>query len=458
MVHRLVVIGGNAGGMSAASQAMRRRDGLEVVAFERSTWTSYSACGLPYWVAGEVDGPDALVARSPEQHRQRGIDLRLRTEVTTIDTDARRITWRDLDSGEQGTQGYDDLVVATGAEPLRPPIPGIDADGVMGVQVMDNAIAVLDDLSSRTVERVAVVGGGYIGLEMAEACLTRGLDVTVLTRGPSPLSLLDADMGDLVAAGMRRAGITLQTDAEVTSIDVGDDRWARGVTTVGGRVVPTDLVLLGLGVRPSTGLARAAGLEIGPSGGIAVDRCMRTSAPGVWAAGDAVESVHRVSGERVSIALGTHANKQGRVAGICIGGGYATFDGVLGTAITKVCDTEAACTGLSESGALAAGFQVVTATVGSSTRAGYYPGAAPITTKLVVEAGSGRVLGGQIVGEGGAAKRIDTLAAVVWNAMDVESVVAMDLSYAPPFSPTWDPVLIAARKALTALEKQRAGG
>ncbi len=457
MVHRLVVIGGNAAGMSAASQAMRRRDDLEVVAFERGTWTSYSACGLPYWVAGEVDGPDALVARTPQEHRRRGIDVRLATEVTAVDTSARRITWRSLDSGEEGSQDYDDLVVATGAVPLRPPMPGIDAEGVLGVQVMADGIAVLDELARRRPRRVAVVGCGYIGLEMAEACVTRGLDVTVLTRGSAPLSVLDPDMGELVAQGMRRAGVTLMTGAAVTRIDVDDDGRARGVTTADGQHVPAELVILGLGVRPQTHLAREAGLAIGPSGGIAVDRSMRTSAPGVWAAGDAVESIHRVSGARVSIALGTHANKQGRVAGICIGGGYATFEGVLGTAITKFCDTEAASTGLSEAGAAAAGFQVVTATVESSTRAGYYPGAAPITTKLVVEAGAGRVLGGQIVGEGGAAKRIDTLAAVVWNAMDVESMIAMDLSYAPPFSPTWDPVLITARKALDALEARRAG-
>jgi NADPH-dependent 2,4-dienoyl-CoA reductase/sulfur reductase-like enzyme len=209
--------------------------------------------------------------------------------------------------------------------------------------------------------------------------------------------------------------------------------------------------VLGLGVRPNVALAREAGIPLGSSGGIAVDHRMRTKAAGVWAAGDCVESVHRLSGDRVVVALGTHANKQGRVAGINIGGGYATFPGVIGTAVTKVCDLEVARTGLSEAEAEAAGYCFVTASVDSTTKAGYFPGATPIRLKLVAEKGSGRLLGAQIVGREDAAKRIDVLATAIWNEMDVDEVLSLDLSYAPPFSPVWDPVLIAARKAADAV-------
>jgi len=205
-------------------------------------------------------------------------------------------------------------------------------------------------------------------------------------------------------------------------------------------------------VRPNTALAVAAGIPIGPSGGVAVDARMRTQVDGVWAAGDCVESVHRLSGQRVVVALGTHANKQGRVVGINLGGGYATFAGVIGTAITKVCDLEVARTGLSEVEADAAGYQYVTASVDSTTRAGYFPGATAIRVKLLAERRSGRLLGAQIAGREGSAKRIDTLAACIWNEMSVDEVLGMDLSYAPPFSPVWDPVLIAARKAFEAVE------
>jgi NADPH-dependent 2,4-dienoyl-CoA reductase/sulfur reductase-like enzyme len=212
------------------------------------------------------------------------------------------------------------------------------------------------------------------------------------------------------------------------------------------------VVVLGLGVRPDTRLAAAAGVPVGESGGIQVDRRMHTPVDGVWAAGDCVESLHRLSGRRVVVALGTHANKQGRVAGINIGGGYATFPGVIGTAVTKVCDLEVARTGLSEREATEAGFRFVTASVDSTTRAGYFPGAKPIRVKIIAERRTGRMLGAQIVGREGAAKRIDVLATAIWNDMTASDMLSVDLSYAPPFAPVWDPVLIAARKAFEAVE------
>ena len=457
MRRRLVVVGGDAAGMSAASQAKKRRPDLEVVAFERGRATSYSACGIPYWIGGAVDSEAALVARTPAQHRANGIDVRMRTEVTAIDLDRRKVSWRDLESGGEGTEPFDDLIYATGSVPMRPPVPGIDAPGVHGVQVLDDGVALRAELASGRVRRVVVVGGGYIGLEIAEACKVRGLDVTVVDRSATPVGTYDPDVGAFIADAVREEGIELVLSDAVTAIATGADGRARAVHTASGRELEADLVVLGLGVRPNVVLAQEAGIPLGTSGGIAVDARMRTPVDGVWAAGDCVESRHRLSGERVVVALGTHANKQGRVAGINIGGGYATFPGVIGTQVTKVCDLEVARTGLSTEEAGAAGFSFVTASVDSTTKAGYFPGAQPIRITMLAERRTGRLLGAQLVGRKGAAKRIDTLAVCIWNGMSVDEVLSLDLSYAPPFSPVWDPVLIAARKAFEAVEADTAG-
>jgi NADPH-dependent 2,4-dienoyl-CoA reductase/sulfur reductase-like enzyme len=449
---RLVVIGGDAAGGSAASQAKKRQQDLDVVMFERGRTTSYSACGIPYWISDAVDSEADLVARTPEQHRAAGIDVRMRTEVVGIDLDRRCVHWRDLDGGTEGREPFDDLVYATGSVPIRPPVPGIDAAGVYGVQVLDDGVVLRAELDSGRVRRVVVVGGGYIGLEIAEACRVRGLEVTVVDLAPTPVSIFDPDVGTFIADAVRKEGIDLVLADGAAAIDVGPGGRACGVVTMSGRELPADLVVLGLGVRPNVRLAEEAGIPLGVSGGVAVDARMRTQVGGVWAAGDCVESWHRLSGQRVVVALGTHANKQGRVAGLNIGGGYATFPGVIGTAITKVCDTEAARTGLSAREAEAAGYSFVTAVVDSTTRAGYFPGAMPIRLKMIAERRSGRLLGAQIVGKQAAAKRIDALAVCIWNEMTVDEILSLDLSYAPPFSPVWDPVLIAARKAFDAVE------
>jgi len=450
---RLVVIGGDAAGMSAASQARKRRtsDELQIVAFERGRTTSYSACGIPYWISGAVQAEQQLVSRSPEQHRQNGIDVRTCTEVVGIDLAARTVRAHDQDGGEYD-EPFDDLVYATGSIPIRPQVPGIDAAGVYGVQTLDDGGALRSELDSGRVETVVIVGGGYIGLEIAEACQVRGLDVTVVDRSPTPVSMFDPDIGGFIAEAVRALGITLVLSEPITEIETGPHGRAVAVHTGTGRRLPADLVVLGLGVRPDIDLARKAGIPLGPSGGIAVDHRMRTRAEHVWAAGDCVESVHRLSGDRVVVALGTHANKQGRVAGINLGGGYATFPGVIGTAVTKVCDLEVARTGLSEREADAAGYRYVTAAVDSTTRAGYFPGAQPIRLKLLAEKRTGQLLGAQIVGRKDAAKRIDVLATAIWNEMGVDEILSLDLAYAPPFAPVWDPVLIAARKAFDAVE------
>ncbi|MCW2735614.1 MAG: FAD-dependent pyridine nucleotide-disulfide oxidoreductase [Nocardioides sp.] len=448
------MIGGDAAGMSAASQARKRRgpDDLSIVAFERGRATSYSACGIPYWIAGTVGTEAELISRSPEQHRANGIDVRTRHEVVGIDLGARTVAVRDLEGGTDLTEPFDSLVYAAGSVPMRPPVPGIDAAGVYGVQVLDDGADLIRELDSGDVRRVVVIGGGYIGLEIAEACRIRELEVTVVDLSATPVGTFDPDIGTFIADAVRGLGIELVLGDGVASIETDPAGRAVAVHTASGRALPCDLVVLGLGVRPNVALARDAGIPVGSSGGLVVDRRMRSPVDGVWSAGDCVESVHRLSGQRVVVALGTHANKQGRVAGINIGGGYATFPGVIGTAVTKVCDLEVARTGLSMKEADAAGYRYVTAHVDSTTRAGYFPGAKPIRVKLLAEQRSGRLLGAQVVGREGAAKRIDVFATAIWNEMSVDEILSLDLSYAPPFAPVWDPVLIAARKAFEAVE------
>ncbi|MER7544002.1 FAD-dependent oxidoreductase [Spirillospora sp. NPDC127506] len=449
---RLLVIGGDAAGMSAASQARRLRgpDDLEIVAVERGHYTSYSACGIPYFVGGVVDDLDKLIARTPAQHRERDIDLRLRTEAVEIDLAGGRVRLRDVDGGGERWEPYDDLVVATGAVPVRPRLPGADAEGIYGVQVLDDGVAIRRAVEERAPRRAVVVGGGYIGLEMAEAMVTRGLEVSLVDAADQPMGSLDPDMGAVIADAMRGLGVQLHLGEPVEGFDASPGGRVTAVRT-GSRTLPADLVVLGLGVKPASGLARDAGIEVGPTGGIVTDRRMRTRSARVWAAGDCVESRHLVSGGPAAIPLGTHANKQGRVAGINLGGGYATFPGVAGTAVSKICHWEVARTGLSEREAAAAGFAALSVVVESTTRAGYHPGATTMKTKLIAERRSGRLLGAQIVGRENAAKRIDGLAIALWNRMTVEEMTGLDLGYAPPFAPVWDPVLIAARKAADAV-------
>jgi len=448
LTRRLLVIGADAAGMSAASQARRRRgpEELEIVAFDRGNFSSYSACGIPYLVGGVVPDVDALVVRTPAAFAaDYSIDVRLGHEVVELDLDRGALLVRPRDGGDRW-EGFDDLVVAAGAVPVRPALPGADAAGVFGVQTLDDGVALRSYVARERPERAVIVGGGYVGLEMAEALCGLGVETHLVEAAEQPMGTLDPDMGALVAAALEEFGTVLHLGQQVTAFETGAGGRVRGVTTAAG-ALPADLVVLGLGVRPNTVLAEAAGLRIGESGAVAVDRRMRTSHAGVWAAGDCAEKRHRISDRPVAIALGTHANKEGRVAGINLGGGYAAFPGVIGTAVTKVGALEVARTGLGEREAAGAGFVSDPVVSRSTTRAGYYPGAAPVTTKLVVERGTGRLLGAQIVGGPGAAKRIDALAVAVWHEMTVDELLGVDLSYAPPFSPVWDPVAAAARRA-----------
>jgi NADPH-dependent 2,4-dienoyl-CoA reductase/sulfur reductase-like enzyme len=442
-VERLVVIGGDAGGLSAAAQARRLRsaDELHIVVLEQGPEASYSACGIPYWVGGLVSDRDQLIARTPSQFAAQDIDVRTGTRAEKIDLSGGRVT-----TGTGETLGYDHLLVATGGKPVRPPVPGLDADGVHGVHRLADGADIRAAIAAGA-KRAVVLGGGYIGLEMAEVLQLRGLEVTVVLADPLPMGQLDADMGERVCAAMCEMGIDVQTEQPVREIEVGPDGAARAVRTDTASY-DADLVVLGLGMGPETTVAREAGLQLGTTGAIDVMPTQRSrSHPEVFAAGDCAQTFHRITGEAIHVALGTHANKQGRVAGSVIGGRPARFAGVLGTAMTKVGDLEVARTGLCTTQAEKGGYDFRTELIESSTRAGYYPGAAPIAVKLLTERGSGLLLGAQVVGGPGSGKRIDVLATAIWAGMTAEQLAGSDLSYAPPFSPTHDPVIVAARVA-----------
>jgi len=366
-------------------------------------------------------------------------------EVEEIDVKNRRVRVHSLADRKEWWEPFDQLLIATGALPYCPEVPGSGADGIYGIHSLQSGIAVRNAVDNEKPGTAVVVGGGYIGLEMAEALVMRGLDVSLVDRGAQVMNTLDPDMGSLVSDALVEAGVNLYREEALVAFEVANGRVKAVVTDK--QTLPADIVILGLGVRPNTELAARAGIALGVRDAIKVNDRMQTGIPGVWSAGDCAESFHLVSRRHVNIALGTIANKQGRVAGINLGGGYATFPGVVGTAVSKICKWEVARTGLQEHEIKTLGLEYVTAKIESKTRAGYYPHAGPITVKALAEKGSGRLLGGQIVGIEGAAKRIDIFATSLHAGFTCEQMINLDLSYAPPYSGVWDPVHIAARQA-----------
>jgi NADPH-dependent 2,4-dienoyl-CoA reductase/sulfur reductase-like enzyme len=444
------VVGGDAAGMSAASQARRLNQDLDIVAFERGTYVSYSACGEPYYIGGLVESLDRLVARTPEQFAKRNIAVHTRHEVTAIDLDLREVTVVDLAANSSRTVDFDHLMVSTGSRPLRPSyIEGVNLPGVVGLRTLDDAAAV-KNLIDGDVKKVLVLGGGYIGIEVAEALVDRGIEVIMVTSGSHVLErTLDDEMGALVDEAVRAYGVELHTGLRVKCIQ-GIDR----ATGIGCDDIEfsADLIVIGLGAGPEVELAEAAGIPLGKAGAIAVDEYQRTGVEGVWSAGDCAEVVHRVTGKPVNVPLGTVANKTGRIAGTNIaasinGTDLKAFPGAIGTAITKIGDTEIARTGLKVDQSRQAGFEPVVGAVSGTTTAGYWPTAKRIDLMVIADQKTGRVLGGQIVGGPGAGKKIDVIATAIWTGMTAEELSWVDLAYAPPFSGVWDLVHIGARRA-----------
>ena len=427
----IVIVGGDAAGMSAASKFKRERPEREVVVFERGEYVSYAACGMPYYVKGAVDSLDDLVTITPEAFvEERGIDLRLHHEVVELRPDESEVV---VESPEgRLTQPYDQLLVATGAHAVVPPFEGMDLDGVFTMHSLPEADAVRDYLAFEEPTTVGVVGGGYIGIEMAEAFAEHDVEVHVFEMLPHVMAPFGESVAEAVEEEVRRQGVHLHLDTAVERF-VGDDSVA-GID-VGDAVHDVELAL-----------AASAGIELGETGAVATDAYGRTSKPGVFAAGDVAEARHVVTGEPDHVPLALTANRAGRAIGQTMAGDETPVGEIAGTAVVKAFDLTAARTGvIDEERARAAGFDPVTSTITASSRAHYYPGAEELTITMLGDRGSGRVLGATMVGREGVAKRIDTIAVALHEEATVAELSYYDLSYAPPFSPVWDPVLTAAK-------------
>lgn len=392
-----------------------------------------------------VDDWHLLIARSPQDFREKqGIDARVGQKISEIDLSKGQVLAEDLSGGKSYWEPFDQLLIATGAIPICPAIPHLDARGIYVLNTLQSGLQLRQALEEKKIKNAVIIGGGYIGLEVAENFARRNFDITIIEKMPQLMNTLDPDMAALLIKPLEDMGIKIYLNEALAGIETLAGE-AKAVVTE-QRTLPADLVLLGLGVRPNSSLAKAAGIPIGKTGGIKVNNRLQTDVEKVWAAGNCAETLHLVSGRPLFVALGTVANKQGRIAGLNIAGGQATFPGVVGTAIVKVGHLEVARTGLQERELQELGIGYVCAKIEDQTKARYFPGTEPITVKIFAEQGSGRLLGGQIIGGKGAGKRIDTIATALHAGLNVEDFLNLDLGYSPPFSPVWDPVLIAARQ------------
>lgn len=445
---RIIVVGGVAAGMSAASQAKRRDRDATVTVFERGTRISYGACGMPYNVEDPDRDMEDLVVLSADKARvDRGIDLHLRHEVVALDTAERTVTVRDLDAEATRTESWDRLILATGARAVRLPLPGFDLPGVHVLRDLDDGRAVKDRLADGTLERAVVIGAGYIGMEMAHVLTARGVAVTVLERMPSVIPGWHEDTVARVAETLSDNGVEIHTGATVREAVAGEDGRVAAVVSDRGEH-PAELVIVAAGIRPNVEIAARAGVVIGDSGAIRVDTGQRTSVDGIFAAGDCAEAFHRVLRHNAWIPLGTTANKQGRVAGANATGAEERFLGIVGTAGFLVFDLEVARAGLGVSEAAEAGYEPVSVTVKQRSRAHGIPGGTPTQVHLVADRPSGVLLGGEIAGRDGAALRVNVIAAALAKQATVEELQNVDMVYAPPFAPVWDPVLVAANQLI----------
>ena len=455
---RLLIIGGDAAGMSAATSVRRAVPGVEIVVVERGPYTSYSMCGIPYLVSGEVDEASELVAVSPEQFEAMGITVHTATEAIRVDAAARTVAVVDYGTGVERDEPYDQLLLATGAHPERQALRGLEEYGFV-VHTLDEGERLRDHLDAvGGVERAVVVGAGYIGMEIAEALVARGIAATLVDRSPQVLKALDPDMAAHVEKALVAFGVDVCLGHSLLAIKGTQGRCVEVETDKG--TYPADAVIVGLGGKPNLKLAVSAGCEVGASGGLLVDEQMRTTVPGIWAAGDCVESRDLIAGLRFNVQLGTHANKQGKVAGANLAAVFdgreptVAFPGVVGTAVTKVCDWEIGRTGLLIKDAEDAGIAYDVVAFEGTARAGYMDDPGVVFVKMMAERGTGRVLGAQLVGTGNVAKRIDVAATWCHLGVTVQDAQLLDLSYAPPFGGVWDLLQVAARKLTVKLGLQ----
>ena len=442
---KVVIIGGVAGGASAAARLRRLDERAEIIVFERSGFVSYANCGLPYYIGGTIAEKRELTLQTPESFWNRfRIRVKTKHEVLAIDPAAKTVTVKDLSTGKTFTESYDKLVLSPGAMPTRPPLPGIDSERVFSLRTVEDTLRIHDYVRREKPQSAVLVGGGYIGIEVAENLRELGLDVTIVQRPKQLMNTLDYDMATFVHAKLREKGIRLELGRSVSGFE---ERDGQILTLIDGQdPLPADLVLLAIGVTPDSGLAKQTGLALGIKGSIVVNDRMETSVPDIYAVGDAVQVKHAVTGQDALIALAGPANKQGRIAADNICGLDSRYRGSQGSSIIKVFDLTVASTGLTEKAAASAGIDADCVVLSPGSHASYYPGARPMTMKVVFEKQTFRLLGAQIAGGEGVDKRIDVLAVALHAGMRADELKGLDLAYAPPYSSAKDPVNMAGFK------------
>ncbi len=439
---KLVIVGGVAAGASAAAKARRCNEAAEIIMFEKGPHISYATCGLPYYLSGVIRKREHLLVTSPRFFKQRfNVQVRTHHEVQRVDPSAREVLVRNLVTGTAIKEPYDRLVLATGARAIVPPVPGVDLPFVFALKTLEDADRIYAHLESTRPENAVVVGGGLIGMEAIENLAGKGMQVALVEFMPQVLAFLDREMAEVVQQHLQNKGVKIFLSEKAAIIE---KRAGRGwLVTDKGRELPADVVIMSVGIRPNTELAKDAGLRIGPSGGIVVNECMQTSDPYIFAAGDCAESINLVTGKPTLNPMGSAANKQGRAAGANAMGRCIAVKGFTGTVILKIFDLAVAKTGLSEGEAVSEGFSPLVTYVLSEDHAGYYPEAKELRIKSVADQATRRLLGAQVIGEKGVDKRIDVIATAIYNRMALDDLLQLDLAYAPPYSAARDPVIVA---------------
>ncbi|MFA6469697.1 MAG: FAD-dependent oxidoreductase [Bacteroidota bacterium] len=434
---KIVIIGGVAGGATAAARIRRLDEHAEITVLEKGPYVSFANCGLPYFISRDIQRRSNLLLQTPEGFFSRyRVNVKTNTEAVQIMRDKKSVLAKTKNGEEQIP--YDKLILAQGGSPIVPPLPGISQDHIFKLWTIPDMDRIHKFIEEKKPSKVVVAGGGFIGLEMAEALHARGVEVTLVELAPQVMIVMDPEFGAMIKSGLEHNGITVKTGVGLSAIGVED------VTLSDGTKINAQMVLLSIGVRPELTLAKSAGLEIGATGGLVVDETMRTNDPDIYAAGDMVEIVNKVHGRKVRIPLAGPANRQGRIAGTNALGGTMKYRGALGTSVVKLFDKTAASTGLSEKAARDAGFNVGISYVFKDNHVTYYPGGKPLALKIVYDKPTGKLLGGQAYGEAGVEKRIDVLATALHGKMTLEDLSELDLAYAPPFNSANDPVNMAA--------------
>src|SRR3990170_3497777 len=440
----LVIIGGVAAGMKAAAKARRESPSMEITVVTDEQYISYAGCGIPYFIGDIIKDSKKLLVREPPYFKNmHNIDVLTRHQAIAIDTKSKQVRVKNLENGQDLAFNYDKLILATGAQPIVPPLPGISLGNIFTLRTINDAVRIKSFVDGGKVKNAVIVGGGLIGLEMAENLVLRGIKVTVVELLDQILPPMDKDMALLVQNHLTEKGVEVITSDGVKSFDGDGGSYVTRVIT-GKRQLPANMVILSIGIKPNTKLAQEAGIEIGTTRAIKVNERMETNIPDVYAVGDCAESIHLVTGKPAWIALGSTAAKMGRVAAINATGGYDTFKGVTGTMIVKVFDLNVGKVGLSEREALKEGFKTESTIVPASDVSHYYPGAKDIIIKLIADTATKKVLGAQIIGEGNVDKRIDIIATALTFGATVDQVSKLDLAYAPPYAMAMDAIIVAA--------------